>query len=59
MGANSLQGVALLLFLVAFTFLGMALFFDGNLLLLLLFLVSAAVSIALFLKAKPLEHSTK
>jgi hypothetical protein len=58
MGANSLQGTALLIFLVAFTFLGMALYFDGSLLLLLLFLVGLAASVALFLKAKPLEHSS-
>jgi hypothetical protein len=59
MGANSLQGIALLVFLVAFTCLGVALFFDGSLLMFLLFLVGTAASIALFLKAKPLEHSTK
>jgi hypothetical protein len=59
MGANSLQGQALLVFLVAFTFLGMALWQDGSLLLYLLFVVALAASIALFLKAKPLEYSTK
>ena len=56
MGANSTQGLAVLVFLVAFTCLAGALFGDGNLLLMLLFLVVAAVSVVLFLKAKPREH---
>ena len=30
MGANSQQGVALLVFLLSFTFLSIAMFFDGN-----------------------------
>ena len=38
--ANSTQGFAVLVFLVAFTFLSIALFEDGNMLMLLLFLVS-------------------
>jgi hypothetical protein len=59
MGANSLQGLALLVFLVAFTFLGMALWQDGSLLMYLLFVVGLAGSVAMFLKAKPLEYSTK
>ncbi len=59
MGANSTQGWAILLFLVAFTFLGGALFADGSILFVLLFLASAGASIALFLKAKPWEHSEK
>jgi hypothetical protein len=59
MGANSLQGTALLVFLVAFTFLGLSFFYDGSPLFFLLFLVSAGASVALFLRAKPLEHSTK
>jgi hypothetical protein len=57
MGSSSTQGVAVLLFLVAFTCLGGSLFFDGSLLLVLLFLVCAAASIALFWKVKPLEQA--
>ena len=56
MGANATQGVAVLLFLAAFTCLAGAMFGDGNLLLMVLFLVGAAVSVVLFLKAKPWEH---
>ena len=59
MGANATQGMAVLLFLVAFTFLAGAMFAGGNLLLILLFVVSAAISIGLFLKLKPLEHAGK
>ena len=59
MGANSTQGLAGLLFLVAFVFLSGALFSGGNLLLVLLFLVGLAVSVTLFLKAKPWEHEEK
>lgn len=56
MGATSTQGLAVLLFLVAFTFLAGALFGDGNLLFMLLFLVGLAGSVVLFLKAKALDH---
>jgi hypothetical protein len=59
MGANSQQGVALLVFLLACTCLGMALFRDGSLAFFALFLVGLAASVALFLKAKPLEYLTK
>ena len=59
MGANSTQGLAILFFLVAFTFLSAALFAGGSLIFLLLFLVTAAVSVALFLKVKPLEHTAR
>lgn len=59
MGANSTQGVALVIFLVAFTCLSTALFSGGNLLLLLLFLVGIAASIALFVRAKPWEHAER
>lgn len=59
MGANSTQGLALLAFLAAFTFLAGALFFDGNVLLMVLFVVTAAASVALFLKCKPWEHIEK
>ena len=56
MGANSTQGIAVLLFLVAFTFLSGAMFTGGSILYLLLFAVSLAASIGLFLKCKPWEH---
>jgi hypothetical protein len=59
MGANSTQGVAVLVFLVAFLFLGLADFTGGNMLFILLFLITLGASIALFLKAKPLEHMGK
>jgi len=59
MGANSTQGLAVLVFLVAFICLAGAFFGDGNLLFLLLFLVGAAVSVVLFQKAKPWEHMEK
>ena len=55
-GANRQQGVAVLVFLLAFTCLGWGMLLDGNVLLLLLFLVGLGTSIALFLKAKPLEN---
>jgi hypothetical protein len=57
MGANSTQGFATLLFLVAFTFFGWGLFSDGSIVLLLAFVVLLGASIALFLKAKPWEHA--
>ena len=50
--ANSTQGLALLVFLLAFTFLGISLFGDGNVLFGLLFLISLGTSCSLFLKAK-------
>ena len=59
MGANSTQGLATLVFLAAFTCLSEALFADGSLFFFLLFVVGLAASVALFLKAKPLEHAGK
>lgn len=59
MGSNSTQGVATLLFLVAFTCLSAALFSGGNLVLLVCFVVGAAAAIALHLKAKPWEHAER
>jgi hypothetical protein len=56
MGANSTQGVAVMLFLLSFTFLSGAMFTGGSILYLLLFVVSLASSVALFLKCKPWEH---
>lgn len=55
MGSNSLQGWALLVLFVAFTFLSVALFYGGNVLFLLVALGTMGAAIALFLKAKPLE----
>jgi hypothetical protein len=52
--ANSTQGLATLVFLLAFTFLGISLFEDGSVLFGLLFLVSLGASCGLFLKAKAL-----
>ena len=52
--ANSTQGLATLVFLMAFTFLGVALLKDGSVLFGLLFLVSLGASCSLFLKAKAL-----
>ena len=55
--ANSTQGLAMLVFLMAFTFLGISLFKDGSVLFGLLFLVSLGASCGLFLKAKALTGS--
>ena len=57
MGAHSTQGVGILMFLVAFLILGAALFMGGSVIMFLLFLVALGVSLATFLKAKPLEHA--
>ena len=59
MGANSTQGLATLLFLAAFVFLGWSLFAEGSIVLLLVFVVALAASIALFMKAKPWEHAER
>ena len=56
MGSNSLQGWALFVMLLAFTALSVAFAHGGSLLWLLVFVVALGFSIALFLKAKPLEH---
>ena len=55
MGANSTQGWSVLLFLVAFSALGVALF-SGSVLGVLVFVLALVGSIALSLKAKPLEQ---
>ena len=52
MEANSTQGLAVLLFLAAFAFLSWGLFAEGNLVLLLLFVVSFAASVVTFMKVK-------
>jgi len=55
MGNNSMQGWAVLVLLLAFTWLSISLFQEGSIVFLLLAVVTMAGSIALFLKAKPLE----
>jgi hypothetical protein len=57
--ANSTQGLAILVFLAAFTSLGLSLFYDGSLLFGLAFLVGLGASGSLFLKAKALTASPK
>jgi len=57
--ANSTQGLAVLVFLVAFTCLSVALFEDGNVLMLLLFVIGLAGSLGLFRKAKAMVTSGK
>jgi hypothetical protein len=56
MGNNSTQGLAVLVLLVAFTFLSISLFYDGSIAFLLLAVVTMAASIVLFRKAKVLEE---
>jgi hypothetical protein len=55
MGNNSTQGWAMLVFLLAFTWLSISLFYGGNIMFLLLAVATMGVSISLFLKAKALE----
>ena len=56
MGNNSTQGWAVLVLMVAFTFLSLSLFYDGNIVFLLLAIVTMAASIVTFRKAKLLEE---
>ena len=56
MGNNSSQGWALLVFLLAFTWLSLSLFYEGNIVFFLLAIVTMAASIMMFRKAKPLEN---
>jgi hypothetical protein len=58
MGNNSTQGLAVLVLLVAFTLLSIAMFYGGNIVVLLLALVTMAASIAMFRKAKVLENQS-
>jgi hypothetical protein len=57
MGANPTQAHGVVLFLIAFTLIAAGLAMNVGVILLLLGLVALAVSIGLFLKAKPWEHS--
>jgi hypothetical protein len=56
MGNNSTQGLAVLVLLVAFTLLSISLFYGGNIVALLLAVVTMAAAIAMFRKAKALEN---
>jgi len=56
MGNNSLQGWAVLTLMVAFTWLSISLFYEGNIVFLLLAIVTMGGSISLFRKAKVLEE---
>ena len=56
--ANSTQGLAVLVFLIAFLFLSLGLFNDGSVLYLLAFVVSLGASLGLFLKAKALTEAS-
>jgi uncharacterized membrane protein len=56
-GANSQQGIALLVFFVSFTLASVGMLYGGNIVFLLLAAVAFAGSVAMFLKAKPLEES--
>jgi membrane-bound ClpP family serine protease len=57
MGANPTQALAVLVFLTGSILFVAGLFFGGSVLLMLLALVAIATSVALFLKAKPLENA--
>jgi hypothetical protein len=56
MGNNSTQGLAVLILLVAFTFLSISMFYGGNVVFLLLAVATMAGAIMLFRKAKVLEQ---
>jgi hypothetical protein len=55
-GANSQQGIALLVFFIAFTLASVGMLYEGSIVFLLLAAVTFAASIGMFLKAKPLEE---
>jgi hypothetical protein len=57
MGANPTQAAAVLLFFVAFVFVGLSLFNGGSILWLAVGAVVLAGSIGLFLKCKPWEEA--
>lgn len=56
MGANPTQAAGVLLFMVAFVFVGLALFSGGSILWLVVAAAILAGSIGLFLKCKPWEN---
>lgn len=55
MGANSQQGIALLVFFMSFTLASIGMLYGGSLVLLLLAAATFVGAIALFRAAKPLE----
>ena len=55
MGANSQQGIALLVFFVSFTLASMGMLYGGSIILLLLAAATFAGAVALFRAAKPLR----
>jgi hypothetical protein len=57
MGANPTQAQGVLLFLVGFTLIAIGLAQNIGVIWLILGLVGVAISIGLFLKAKPWEHN--
>ena len=56
MGNNSQQGLAVLVLMLAFTFLSVGMFYDGSIVFLALGIGTMGASIATFLKAKALEN---
>lgn len=56
MGANSQQGIALLVFFLAFTLASIGMLYGGSIVFLVLAAATFAASIVMFLKAKPLEE---
>jgi hypothetical protein len=57
MGNNSTQGLAVLVLMLAFTFLSVSLFYEGSIVFFLLAIVAMAASITMFRKAKALENA--
>jgi hypothetical protein len=55
MGNNSTQGLAVLVLLIAFALLSIGLFYGGNIIALLLAVISMGAAITMFRKAKTLE----
>ena len=56
MGNNSTQGLAVLVLMVAFTFLSIAMFYGGSIVFLVLAAATMAGAIGLFRQAKALEN---
>jgi hypothetical protein len=56
MGNNSTQGWAVLLLMLAFTFLSVAMFYGGSIVFFVLAIATMAGAIMLFRQAKPLEN---
>ena len=56
MGNNSLQGWAVLVLLLAFTWLSLSMFYDGSIVFLALAVVTMGASIMMFRKAKAIEE---